>query len=167
MKRPIAPPQINRRLVRFISWAGLWLVWAGAVLAGVSCGFRKSRKFEAPRHHLAQMTRFVLTVLMIRAASLVKHIQRGPFAFGPKAGRRMGWRAQIGGALRKKLRAPTLLGRIAKLRDALNHPEKYLRAIAKRIARNFTKVLRLYAPAFLVAALSAPLAQSEPAFDSS
>ncbi|GAM99954.1 hypothetical protein U91I_03612 [alpha proteobacterium U9-1i] len=156
MKRPIAPPITHHRLARLSVWAGLWLVWAGAFLAGLRCGFRKSRTLDAPRHHIAQMTRFVIVLLMMRATPLVKHIQRRPRAYGPNAYRTGGrWRADVGVALRKQFRAPTLLGRIAKLSDALRHPEKYLRAIAQRITRNLTKRTRLYALTFVVAAMSA------------
>jgi hypothetical protein len=69
--------------------------------------------------------------------------------------------------LRRQLRAPTLLGRIAKLSDALRNPEKYARALAARITRNLTKRVRVYAPAFVVTPLSATFALSEPTLDSS
>jgi len=168
MKRPIAPIVINHRLVRLFAWAGLWLVWAGAVLSGVACGFRKSRKLERPRQKIALMTRFVIASLLVRATHFVKHINRRPRAYGPNAYRRLSTRrAHVGAAIRKHFRAPNLLGRIAKLSDALRHPENYARAIAKRITRNLTKIVRLYAPTFVVAPLSAAFALSEPTLDSS
>jgi hypothetical protein len=168
MKPAIAPIIINQRLVRLFAWAGLWLVWAGAFLSGVRCGFRKSRKLDAPRRSIALMTRLVIAILLIRATHFVTHIQRRPRAYGPNAYRAGGRRrAEIGVAIRKALRAPTLLGRIAKLSDALRNPEKLARAIAARITRNLTKRARLYAPAFVVAPLSAPFALSEPTLDSS
>jgi len=168
MKRPIAPIVINHRLVRLFAWAGLWLVWAGAVLSGIQCGFRKSRKLDRPRRQIALMTRFVIATLLVRATHFVKHIDRRPRAYGPNAYRRLSTRrAHVGAALRQQFRAPTLLGRIAKLSDALRNPEHYARAIAKRITRNLTKLVRLYAPTFVVAELSAQFALSEPALDSS
>jgi hypothetical protein len=168
MKPAIAPIVINQRLVRLFAWAGLWFVWAGAFLSGVRCGFRKSRKLEAPRRSIALMTRLVIAILLIRATHFVTHIQRRQRAYGPNAYRGGGRRrADIGVAIRKALRAPTLLGRIAKLSDALRNPEKLARAIAARITRNLTKRVRLYAPAFIVAALSTPFALSEPTLDSS
>ncbi len=167
MKRPIAPPLLDHRVARIVTWATLWLLWAGAVLAGLSCGFRKSRTFEAQRYRMKLVTRFVLSLLVFRALPLVKTINRAPRAYGPNARRRVSRRARIGAALRKQFRAPNLLARIAKLSDALHHPEKYTRAIAARVERNFTKVVRVYAPAFVVGALSAPLALCEVALDSS
>jgi len=168
MNPAIAPIPIGPRLTRLFAWAGLWLVWAGAVLAGVSCGFRKSRKLEAPRRKIALMARFVIAVLVLRATQHVTRVKRAPRAYGPNAYRRIrDGRAYAGATLRQKLRAPTLLGRIAKLSDALRNPEKYTRAIAARITCNLTKRVRVYAPLFVVGALSAPFALSAPGLDSS
>ena len=167
MNPAIAPIIISHSLVRLFAWAGLWLVWAGAVLSGLNCGFRKSRKLEAPRRKIALMTRFVVAVLTIHATHFVTHIKRRPRAYGSNAYRRINHRRADGSAIRKQLRAPSLLGRIAKLSEALRNPETYARAIAKRIMRNNTKIIRIYAPAFVVAALSAPRAHSEAALDSS
>ena len=167
MKRPIAPPLLDHRVVRIITWATLWLVWAGAVLAGVSCGFRKSRTFEAQRYRIKLVTRFVLGLLVFRAIPLVTHIKRAPRAYGPHAYRRVSRRAHVSAALRNSFRRPTLLARIAKLSDALRHPEKYTRAIAARIMRNFTKIVRLYAPTLIVDQLRAPFALSTNTLDSS
>ena len=168
MNPAIAPIIISHSLVRLFAWAGLWLVWAGAVLSGLNCGFRKSRKLQQPRRKIALMTRFVVAVLMIHATHFVTHIKRRPRAYGPNAYRRINHhRADVGSAIRKQLRAPSLLGRIAKLSEALRNPETYARAIAQRIMRNNTKIVRIHAPAFVVAALSAPRAHSEPALDSS
>ena len=114
------------------------------------------------------MTQFVVAVLMIHATHFVTHIKRRPRAYGPNAYRRISVRrADVGSAIRKQLRAPSLLGRIAKLSDALRNPEKFARAIARRIMRNNTKIVRIHAPAFVVAALSRSFALSEAAFDSS
>lgn len=167
MKRPIAPPLLDHRVARVVTWATLWLIWAGAVLAGLSCGFRKSRTFEAQHYRMKLVTRFVLGLLVFRALPLVRSINRAPRAYGPNARRRVSRRAHVGAALRKQFRAPNLLARIAKLSDALRHPEKYTRAIATRIERNFTRIVRVYAPVFVALSLSAPLALCEPALDSS
>jgi hypothetical protein len=168
MKRPIAPIIINQRLARLFAWAGLWLVWAGAFLSGVSCSFRKTRKLEAPRRSIASMTRLVIAILLVRATHFVTHIEHGPRAYGPNAYRRLHCRrAYVGAVFRQKFRAPTLLGRIAELSDALRNPEKYARALAARITRGLTKRVRVYAPVFIVAPLSALFALSEPALDSS
>jgi hypothetical protein len=168
MKRPIAPPLLDHRVTRVISWATLWLVWAGALLAGLQCGFRKNRTLDGQHHRFALITRLVLNLLVVRAFHLPPRFRRAPRAYGPNAYRRMtAHRANIGSVLRKQFRAPTLLARIAKLSDALRNPENYTPAIAKRLARNLTKIVRLYAPTFIVAALSAPRAISEAALDSS
>ncbi len=168
MNPAIAPIVINHHLTRLFAWAGLWLVWAGAFLSGFSCGFRKGRKLDRPRRQIALMTRFVLATLFVHATHYVTHIKRAPRAYGPSAYRRIhSRRADIGAVLRRAFRAPTLLACIAKLSDALRNPEKYARAIAKRIMRNFTKRVRVYAPAFLVDDLAAQFAFGEAALDSS
>ena len=168
MNPAIAPIIINQRLARLFAWAGLWLVWAGAFLSGMSCGFRKSRKLQHPRRQIALMTQFVIATLFIRATHYVTHIKRRPRAYGPNAYRRISVRrADVSGAIRRRLRAPTLLARIAKLSDALRNPEKYARAIARRITRNLTRTVRIYASAFVIAPLCAPFALSKPALDSS
>ncbi len=168
MNPAIAPIVINHRLTRLFAWAGLWLVWAGAALSGFSCGFRKSRKLDRPRRQIALMTRFVLATLFVHATHYVTHIKSAPRAYGPNAYRRIhSRRAHIGAVLRRAFRAPSLLARIAKLNDALRNPEKYARVIAKRIMRNFTKRVRVYASAFVVEALCAPRALSAAALDTS
>jgi hypothetical protein len=168
MNPAIAPIPIGPRLTRLFAWAGLWLVWAGAVLSGLSCGFRKSRRLHRPRRQIALMTQFVIATLLARATQHITHIQRRPRAYGPNAHRHIAWRrAMASSALRQKLRAPTLLGSIAKLSDALRHPERYTRAIAQRIERNLSKIVRVYAPTFVVDALCAQSACCELALDSS
>lgn len=167
MKRPIAPPLLDHRVARVVTWATLWLLWAGAVLAGLSCCFRKSRTFEPERYRIKLVTRFVLSLLVFRALVTVPSIKRPPRAYGPNARRRVSSRARIGATLRKQFRSPNLLARIAKLSDALHHPEKYTRAIAARLERNFTQVVRIFAPALVAAPLSAPFALSEAAIDTS
>ena len=165
---PAIAPITNQRLTRLFTWAGLWLVWAGAVLAGVSCGFRASRTLERPRRKIALMARFVIALLVLHAAHHVARVRRVAGAYGPNALRPLGiGRAYAGGALRRKLRAPSLLARIAKLSDALRNPERYIGSIAKRMARGLTKRVRVFAPVFVVASLCAPSALSEAALDSS
>ena len=168
MNPAIAPIPIGPRLTRLFAWAGLWLVWAGAVLSGLSCGFRKSRKLVRPRRKIALMARFVISVLVLYATQHVTRVKRRPSAYGPNAFRpiRFG-RAYAGAALRRKLRAPSLLARIAKLSDALKHPERYTHAIAARIERNLTKRVRVFAPLLVVDALCAQSALAEQTFDSS
>jgi hypothetical protein len=167
MKRPIAPPLLDQRVVRIITWATLWLGWAGAVLAGISCGFRKSRTFQDQHYRINLVTRFVLNLLVFRALVSLPSIKRAPRAYGPNARRRVSTRARIGATLRKQFRSPNLLARIAKLSDALRNPEKYIRPIAARLERNFTQVVRIFAPTFIVAPSCAPFALSKAALDSS
>jgi hypothetical protein len=167
MKRPIAPPLLDHRVARVVTWATLWLLWAGAVLAGLSCCFRKSRTFQDQHYRIKLVTRFVLSLLVFRALVTVPSIKRAPRAYGPNARRRVSSRARIGATLRKQFRNANLLARIAKLSDALHHPEKYTRAIAARLERNFMQVVRIFAPALVAAPLSAPFALSEAALDSS
>ncbi len=168
MNPAIATIIIDQSLTRLFTWAGLWLVWAGAVLAGVSCGLRTSRTLQRPRRKIALMARFVVSLLVLNAAHQLTHARRIAGAYGPNALRPLSvGRAYAGAALRRKLRAPSLLARIAKLSDALRNPARYLGAIVKRMERGLTKRLRVFAPLFVVDALCAPRALSEAALDSS
>jgi hypothetical protein len=131
-----APPISEHRLSRYHRWMLLWLTWFAAFLKEARAFAPFSAQTTAIAHHwLDRIERLLITIVIIRAASLVR-----PTGAPKHSARRLAethfFRAVIGSAMRRALRSKDLNKRIAALSQDVGALVQHL---LKRLPRGLTR----------------------------